>query len=116
MPNLCRSGACFACTAKVVEGSVKHDEFTMLDPSMQKQGYVLLCSCEPETDVVVCSQVGRHASCCAAVSWQPCQYTLASHWNHQSSPASDTLASQGSSTRKSPMQTEPEYFFVLLSH
>ena len=47
LPYSCRSGACFDCLAKVVEGEIEQTDTatSRLTPDELTRGYVLLCSC-----------------------------------------------------------------------
>jgi ferredoxin len=48
----CQSGTCLTCTAKIVSGTVDQSGGT-LDDNFRQDGYALLCSAKPTSDVVV---------------------------------------------------------------
>jgi ferredoxin len=59
LPNLCHSGACGACTARLVEGQVDHLDWTLLDAAQREAGFALMCSSTPTSDIKVLSHQVR---------------------------------------------------------
>lgn len=55
LPYSCRAGYCGSCKVKLESGTVRVDEDCGLMPDEIKQGYILACSCTPESDVVISS-------------------------------------------------------------
>ncbi|CAJ0729897.1 MULTISPECIES: CDP-6-deoxy-delta-3,4-glucoseen reductase [Ralstonia] len=55
LPYSCRTGVCNTCKARVVEGAVDHGMVlkTYLSDDARAQGYALLCSAKPLSDVVI---------------------------------------------------------------
>jgi len=49
----CRSGVCGSCKCKVVEGDVERLSTATLTPEEVKAGFVLACSAQAKSDVVV---------------------------------------------------------------
>lgn len=52
LPHSCRSGACSACTAKLISGVVDQEDQSYLEPKHVDEGYVLLCCAYPLSDCV----------------------------------------------------------------
>lgn len=54
-PYSCRSGSCFDCLAKVIEGNVEQTgkALSFLKPDEIKQGYILLCAASPTSDCTI---------------------------------------------------------------
>lgn len=53
LPYSCRAGCCGSCKAKLVSGDVKQQSSDGLSEQEQHDGYILLCSCTPLTDLEV---------------------------------------------------------------
>jgi CDP-4-dehydro-6-deoxyglucose reductase len=55
VPYSCRSGACSACKGRVLEGRVEHGHVLerALPPEEREDGYALLCSAKPLSDVTI---------------------------------------------------------------
>ena len=53
LPYSCRAGMCGSCKVKLESGDVEQLAADGLTDDEQQQGYVLACSCIPQTDVVV---------------------------------------------------------------
>ena len=53
LPYSCRAGCCGSCKAKLINGQVKQSTTDGLSKEEQNQGYILLCSCLPLSDVQI---------------------------------------------------------------
>ena len=53
LPHSCRGGCCGSCKAKLISGQVKQNSTEGLSEREQRQGYILLCSCNALTDVEI---------------------------------------------------------------
>lgn len=53
LPYSCLGGMCGACKVKLESGEVRELATDGLLPSEQAQGYILVCSCVPKTDIVI---------------------------------------------------------------
>jgi ferredoxin len=53
IPYSCRAGCCGSCKAKLISGQVKQLATDGLSKDEQQQGYILLCSCLPLSDVSI---------------------------------------------------------------
>jgi ferredoxin-NADP reductase len=53
LPYSCRGGSCGSCKAKLISGEVTGESTEGLSQEEQDQGYILLCSCTPLSDVEV---------------------------------------------------------------
>jgi ferredoxin len=53
LPYSCRAGSCGRCKAKLVTGQVKQLATDGLSQDDQQQGYILLCSCLPLSDLTI---------------------------------------------------------------
>ena len=53
LPHSCRGGMCGRCKAKLTSGEVNNIGDKALTPIEKGEGYILLCSCTPKTDVVI---------------------------------------------------------------
>jgi len=49
----CRAGVCDCCKTRVVSGEYRVTSTMTLNEEEQKQGYVLACSCHPQSDLVL---------------------------------------------------------------
>jgi ferredoxin len=56
LPFACRNGACTTCAVRVLQGDLIQPEAMGLSPSLQSQGYALLCVSYPRADLVVETQ------------------------------------------------------------
>ena len=52
LPHDCKLGACLACAAKILSGTVDQTGST-LDDTVIEQGYALTCCAYPQSDVVI---------------------------------------------------------------
>jgi len=55
LPYSCRGGMCGSCKVKLISGEVKQLADDGLMDSEKSEGYVLACSCVPQSDVVISS-------------------------------------------------------------
>ncbi|MFB1014403.1 MAG: YcbX family protein [Alteromonadaceae bacterium] len=53
LPYSCRAGMCGRCKVKLVEGEVEQKATDGLTAEEIEQGYILMCSCTPTTDVTL---------------------------------------------------------------
>ena len=53
MPYSCRGGMCGRCKAKLTSGEVNEIEDQALTTAEKNEGYILLCSSTPKTDIVI---------------------------------------------------------------
>ena len=53
LPYSCRSGSCGSCKAKLITGQVKQLATDGLSEDEKQQGYILLCSCLPISDITI---------------------------------------------------------------
>jgi ferredoxin len=54
-PNLCGTGACGSCAAKLLSGSIERSDI-LLDEAQRDAGYLLLCSAHATSDIEVLMQ------------------------------------------------------------
>ncbi|GBF87313.1 hypothetical protein Rsub_00024 [Raphidocelis subcapitata] len=55
LPFMCRTGTCCTCCGKRVQGEVDQPGQGLLSPEHEQQGYALLCSSYPRSDLVILS-------------------------------------------------------------
>jgi ferredoxin len=53
LPNSCNAGVCTTCAGQITEGTVDQTEGMGVSPTLQKQGYVLLCIAKPLSDLKI---------------------------------------------------------------
>jgi ferredoxin len=53
LPSSCLAGVCTTCAAKVVSGTVEQPDAMGVSSELQAEGYVLLCTAYPRSDVTV---------------------------------------------------------------
>lgn len=53
LPNSCNAGVCTTCAAQILEGSVDQSEGMGLSPTLQEEGYVLLCVAYPRSNLKI---------------------------------------------------------------
>lgn len=56
LPFSCRNGACTTCAVRVLAGQLHQPEAMGLSPSLQRQGYALLCVSYPRSDLTLETQ------------------------------------------------------------
>lgn len=53
LPWSCNAGVCTTCAAQVLEGSIEQSDGMGISPELQAQGYALLCSAYPRSDLKI---------------------------------------------------------------
>ncbi|MEM7771893.1 MAG: 2Fe-2S iron-sulfur cluster-binding protein [Cyanobacteria bacterium P01_E01_bin.6] len=53
LPYSCSAGVCTTCAAKILDGTVEQSDAAGLGASIQEQGYALLCSAYPESNLKI---------------------------------------------------------------
>lgn len=53
LPNSCNAGVCTTCAAQILEGTVEQSEGMGLSPTLQEEGYVLLCVAYPRSNLKI---------------------------------------------------------------
>jgi ferredoxin len=53
LPSSCLAGVCTTCAAKVVSGTVEQPDAMGVSSDLQAEGYVLLCTAYPRSDLEV---------------------------------------------------------------
>jgi ferredoxin len=53
LPSSCNAGVCTTCAAKILAGEVHRGDSMGLGPNLQEQGYVLLCTAYPRSDLKI---------------------------------------------------------------
>lgn len=56
LPYSCNAGVCTTCAAKIIEGTLDQSDAAGLGPDVREQGYVLLCSAYPQSDLKIESE------------------------------------------------------------
>lgn len=52
LPYSCRAGVCITCTARIIQGTVKHD-YDFLKPKEIEAGFFLTCKAYATSDLVI---------------------------------------------------------------
>ena len=55
IPHLCHTGACGACSARVVTGEFDRTESPLLEEAHESMGFTLLCCAYPKSDMTLLS-------------------------------------------------------------
>ena len=53
LPYSCNAGVCTTCAARITEGDVDQGDAAGISRDLQEQGYVLLCSAYPRSDLTI---------------------------------------------------------------
>lgn len=53
LPYSCSAGVCTTCAAKILSGNIDQSDAAGLGPDVREQGYALLCSSYPESDLKI---------------------------------------------------------------
>ena len=53
LPSSCCAGVCGTCASQILEGEVDHGDSMGLGPELTAEGYVLICSAYPRSDLKI---------------------------------------------------------------
>lgn len=53
LPSSCYAGICTTCAGQIIQGTVDQSGGMGVSPELQNQGYVLLCSAYPRSDLKI---------------------------------------------------------------
>lgn len=56
LPSSCNAGVCTTCAAQILQGEVDQSDGMGVSPSLQSEGYVLLCVAYPRSDLKIESE------------------------------------------------------------
>ncbi|MGB3491965.1 MAG: 2Fe-2S iron-sulfur cluster-binding protein [Elainellaceae cyanobacterium] len=56
LPYSCSAGVCTTCAGKVIEGQVNQEDAAGIGSELKDNGYVLLCSAYPRSDLIIESE------------------------------------------------------------
>lgn len=56
LPYSCSAGVCTTCAGKILKGTVDQSDAAGIGSELQEEGYVLLCSAYPRSDLVIESE------------------------------------------------------------
>ncbi len=62
LPSSCRAGGCYVCAGRLVSGELHQEEQYVLEDEHLEQGFRLLCSSWPISDVVVLTHQNEHVT------------------------------------------------------